>query len=209
MVGVVQAGGLQELAIRRESLTPFGLGWPNVISAGRVALVPFLAWLILARTRTAALLAAALFVVGAATDGVDGYLARRYRAVTRTGQWLDPLADKALVATPVVILTALGRFPIWAAVAIVLREVAIAALRIVLGTRGIGLPASRGAKLKTVTQLGAIALYILPMGARAHGPRLGLLLVAVALTLVTGFDYLWRAARWVRAPGPVGSGAPR
>jgi CDP-diacylglycerol--glycerol-3-phosphate 3-phosphatidyltransferase len=169
----------------------------------RVLLVPFLVILILAEERGASYVAAAILVVGAATDGLDGYLARRHEAATRTGQWLDPLADKILVAAPVITLAALGEFPLWAAVLIVVREVGVSLLRAFLGLRGIGMPASPSAKVKTTLQLVAITLYILPLGAWAHGLRLGILIAAVVLTVATGLEYAVRAVALLRAaPAP-------
>jgi CDP-diacylglycerol--glycerol-3-phosphate 3-phosphatidyltransferase len=164
----------------------------------RVLLVPFLVILILAEDRTASYVAAAIFVVGAATDGLDGYLARRHAAVTRTGQWLDPLADKILVAAAVVTLTALGEFPLWAAVIIVAREAGVSILRGYLGLRGIAMPASRSAKVKTTLQLIAITLYILPLGSGAHGVRLGFLIAAVVMTVATGLQYSLEAGSRIR-----------
>jgi CDP-diacylglycerol---glycerol-3-phosphate 3-phosphatidyltransferase len=176
----------------------------------RALLVPFLVVLILARERTASYVAAAVFVVAAATDGLDGYLARRHASSTRTGQWLDPLADKILVAAPVLTLAALGEFPVWAAVLIVAREIGISLLRVLLGLRGRSMPASPAAKVKTTLQLAAIALYILPLGHAWHGARLGTLIAAVVLTVWTGIQYAVRAAPSLRrrpvlppvAPGP-------
>ena len=140
-------------------------------------------------------IAAAVFVVAAATDGLDGYLARRYATTTATGQWLDPLADKILVAAPVVTLTALGRFPLWAAVVIVARELGVSLLRAWLGNRGRSMPASGWGKAKTAAQMAAVLLYLLPLGPGAGGLRLWVLLVAVALTVWSGLDYAVKAAR--------------
>jgi len=176
-------------------LTPFGFGWPNLISTVRMAFVPVIVWLVVAGGAGTRDIATALFLIGGATDGVDGYVARRYRAISRTGAWLDPLADKLLVAAPVLTLTALGEFPIWAAATLLAREAAIVVLRIVLGGRGVSLPASRSAKLKTLFQLAAIALYLLPVSSGLRGARLAVLVVAVALTVSTGLEYIVRATR--------------
>jgi CDP-diacylglycerol--glycerol-3-phosphate 3-phosphatidyltransferase len=175
----------------------------------RVLLVPFLVILILAEERSASYLAAAIFVVGAATDGLDGYLARRHASATRTGQWLDPLADKILVSSPVITLAVLGDFPVWAVVAIVVREVGVSLLRAYLGLRGVGMPASPAAKVKTTLQLVAITLYILPLGTGADGVKLGFLIAAVAMTLWTGLRYALSAGGRLRegtgpAPDPAG-----
>jgi CDP-diacylglycerol--glycerol-3-phosphate 3-phosphatidyltransferase len=169
----------------------------------RVLLVPFLVVLILARERSASYVAALVFAVGAATDGLDGYLARRHASTTRTGQWLDPLADKVLVAAPVITLAALGEFPVWAAVVIVAREIGVSLLRVALGLRGRSMPASPSAKVKTSVQLIAIALYILPLGSSWHGLKLGTLIAAVVLTVWTGLQYAVRAAPLVRRSRPV------
>jgi CDP-diacylglycerol--glycerol-3-phosphate 3-phosphatidyltransferase len=163
-----------------------------------VLVSPFLAVLLLAQETTASYVAAAIFVTAAATDGLDGYLARRYSASTRTGQWLDPLADKILVSTPVVIMTALGDFPLWAAIVLVAREIGVSVLRAYLGLRGRSMPASRGAKVKTTLQLLAVTMYILPLGAGADGLRLSLLLAAVVMTVLTGLAYAVEAASWLR-----------
>jgi CDP-diacylglycerol--glycerol-3-phosphate 3-phosphatidyltransferase len=170
------------------------------VSVARVLLVPVMVLLLVDGGRGAAYIAAAVFAVGALTDGVDGYLARRYESVTRTGQWLDPLADKLLVSAAAITLAILDRFPMWAAVAIVVRELGLVALRIYAGLRGRPMPASRAAKLKTVVQLAAITLYILPLGTGADGIRLGVLIAAVVLTVATGLDYLVGAVRAERRP---------
>ncbi|HEY1330409.1 MAG TPA: CDP-diacylglycerol--glycerol-3-phosphate 3-phosphatidyltransferase [Actinomycetota bacterium] len=220
----VQATGLQEDAIpiddrdahgkRQRPLSPFGLGWPNVISACRIALVPVLVGLILAGGDAGSIAAAAVFVAGAASDGLDGYLARRQGATTRTGQWLDPLADKALVAAPLITLSALGRLPWWATVVIVVREVGVAVLRVLLGARGRSMPATFPAKVKTVAQILAITLYLLPLGPWADDLKLAALIVAVVLTVWTGAQYVARAMGWPRSgqsvarPGPPSPATP-
>jgi CDP-diacylglycerol--glycerol-3-phosphate 3-phosphatidyltransferase len=159
----------------------------------RILLAPLLVILIVADERSASYLAAAIFVVGAATDGLDGYLARRYDSTTRTGIWLDPLADKIFVATPVITLAVLGEFPVWAAVILVAREIAISLLRVVLGFQGKSMPASRAAKVKTTLQLVAITLYILPLGDWADGVKLAVLIAALFFTVFTGILYVMQA----------------
>jgi len=165
----------------------------------RVLLVPVLVVLILERTRAASYAAAAVFVAGGLSDGLDGYLARRHHMKTRTGAWLDPLSDKLLVAAPIITMTAIGRFPLWGAVAILAREAAVTALRIVRGTRGASMPATDIAKAKTVTQVLAVTLYLLPLSPDANPLRLAVLGVAVAITVYSGLDYFIRATR----PSPV------
>ncbi len=151
--------------------------------------------LVVSGDRVAAYVAAAVFAVGAATDRLDGYLARRTAHVTRIGQVMDPIADKVFVIAPVVTLLALGRFPLWAALVIVARELAVSALRAWLAGRGRDLPVSRLAKWKTGSQLAAILLYLLPVQGRVEDVRLAVLVGAVALTAWSAADYGRRALR--------------
>jgi len=160
-----------------------------------VLLVPVLVILILERTRLASYVAAAVLVAGGVSDGLDGYLARRHHMATRTGAWLDPLSDKVLVAAPIITMTAIGRFPVWGAVAILAREAAVTTLRAVRGARGSSMPATEIAKVKTVSQVVAVTLYLLPLSADANPVRVAALSVAVAITLYSGLDYFVRALR--------------
>jgi CDP-diacylglycerol--glycerol-3-phosphate 3-phosphatidyltransferase len=150
--------------------------------------------LVVSRSESAAVIAAGVFVFGALTDGLDGYLARRYSGTTRIGQWLDPLADKILVTAPIVAMTALGTFPLWATAVIVLREFAVSLLRAWLGTRGTAMPASPWGKVKTAVQMVLVPIYLLPL-ADAGAVRVALLWVAVALTVWSGLDYFVKASR--------------
>lgn len=175
-----------------QGIKPLGLGWPNIVSISRALLTPLLVWLILRETRSASYVAAAVFVLGAASDGLDGYLARRHRTVTSMGIWLDPLSDKVFVTVPMVTMSAIGVFPWWATAIIVAREAAVAALRAYLGSRKTSMPASIAAKAKTATQLLAIAMYLLPHPDGTRGARFAVLLVAVALTVYSGLDYFVR-----------------
>jgi CDP-diacylglycerol--glycerol-3-phosphate 3-phosphatidyltransferase len=180
---------------------PLGLGWPNLVSILRAALVPVIVVLILAEDRAAMDLAAVLFVIGALSDGLDGYLARRHGMTTTMGQWLDPLSDKLFVSAPIVTLTLLGRFPAWAAVVILAREIAVSALRWYLGSRSESMPASKLAKWKTGSQVVVVTMYLLPLAAAAADVRYAALWVSVALTVASGLDYFLRARRRV-APLP-------
>jgi CDP-diacylglycerol--glycerol-3-phosphate 3-phosphatidyltransferase len=148
--------------------------------------------LILVQTKGAAYAATAVFVAGGLTDLLDGYLARRYGTTTLTGAWLDPLTDKLLIAATVIALTAIDRFPLWAAVVILVREVSVTVLRIYLGSRNTSMPASRIAKWKTASQVTAIGLYILPLS-DAGLLKVTVLSIAVAITVYSGIDYFLKA----------------
>jgi CDP-diacylglycerol---glycerol-3-phosphate 3-phosphatidyltransferase len=155
-------------------------------------LAPVLVVLVVSGGKLAAYVAAVVFVVGAATDRLDGYLARRFASATRTGAWLDPLADKLFVLAPVVALTAVGRFPLWATLVFVVREVSVSILRAWLGTHGRSMPATPLGQWKTALQMLAILLYLLPLSTALDSIKVGVLVAAVALTIWSGLDYLVR-----------------
>lgn len=178
----------------------------NVVTVLRIAVVPVFAVLLLAdggHTVTGRLLATALFVLAAATDRLDGWLARRSGQVTDLGKLLDPIADKLLIGTALVLLSWLG--DLWWAVTVVVlvRELGITVMRFFL-LRYVVLPASRGGKLKTVLQAVAISLYLLPLG---HLPAVVGVVAAIAMgaavlvTVLTGLDYVRDAVRIRRAAG--------
>ena len=166
------------------------LNLPNVLTLGRLAVVPLLAALLLldGASDGTRLLAAALFAAACVTDVVDGHLARSRGQVTDFGVMADPIADKALVGTALVGLSLLGVLPWWATAVVLAREVAVTAMRTALARHGM-IPAGRGGKLKALTQNVAVALYLLPLTGAAATLRLPVLLVAVAATVLTGLDY--------------------
>lgn len=135
-----------------------------------------------------------VFVFAAWTDSVDGWLARRLVGVTRWGQLADPLADKLLIIGSLGILAALGELPWWAVAIIVLREVAVTWGRAVLvRDLGVVMPASVWGKIKTVTQVVAVTLYLYP--GVAPTLRQGALAVALVATVVSGLEYVVRVRR--------------
>ncbi|WP_456786448.1 CDP-diacylglycerol--glycerol-3-phosphate 3-phosphatidyltransferase [Cellulomonas sp. P5_C5] len=166
----------------------------NVLTVLRIALVPFFAWALLAdggHTTTGRLIATTLFVVAAATDRLDGWLARRSGQVTDLGKMLDPIADKVLIGTALVLLSWLGDLAWWVTVVILVRELGITAMRFFL-LRYVVLPASRGGKLKTVLQSVAIGLYLLPLDTLPQVVSVVatiLMGAALVVTVVTGVDY--------------------
>lgn len=166
---------------------PAHLNWANAFTLLRVALVPVFAWLLLWRTPPLPGLAAAVFAIAAATDGLDGYVARRLDQVTGFGQFLDPTADKLLVGTALVALALDDRIPWWAVAVILGRELAVSVLRVALARRGRSLPASPLGKAKTVSQILAVAL--LTALAPGHGLGSAALGLAIALTVVSGAQY--------------------
>ena len=169
--------------------------WPNALTFLRIALIPPVVILTLMDTDASSWLAFFAFGVAALTDGLDGYVARRMELVSETGQLLDPIADKMLVTAAMWALVVVGRFPVWAAIVIVAREVAVSVLRFAASRRGRGFPASPAGKAKTGAQLMAVLFYILPLGDAWEPLRVTFLLLAVTLTVVSGVDYFIRAPR--------------
>lgn len=178
----------------------------NIITVLRILLAPVFIGLLLADDHADGALryiAAALFVVAIATDGVDGAIARRQNLVTDAGKLLDPIADKVLIGSALVSLSLLGELPWWVTVVIMVREIGITVYRFaVLSDRVI--PASRGGKLKTIAQSVAISLALVPLwdllGSWVHVLNTGVMSVAVLLTVLTGLDYVAQAVRHNRTP---------
>jgi len=178
----------------------------NVLTTIRIVLVPFFIWFLLADNGDHGLLrwlAVVVFAVAIYTDKLDGDLARSRGLITNFGKIADPIADKLLIGSALVLLSVLGELPWWITVVILVRELGITLLRFVVIRYGV-MPASRGGKLKTVLQTLAIFLYLLPLGTWLGGwAALGafiVMLLAVAVTVVTGVDYLVKAMR-LRAAG--------
>jgi CDP-diacylglycerol---glycerol-3-phosphate 3-phosphatidyltransferase len=175
----------------------------NALTVLRLALVPVcVSFLVQGGSgyRTAAF---AAFAVASVTDVLDGELARRRNLITDFGKIADPIADKALTGSALVTLSALGELAWWVTVVILVRELAVTALRFWVIRRGV-IAASRGGKLKTLLQVIAISLYILPGDIWLE--RRLVMGAAVLVTVLTGIDYTVRAVRLHRAvPGqPVG-----
>ncbi len=181
------------------------MNWPNLISLFRILLAPLLLVALLVRMPISDLVAGALFIFAAATDGMDGYLARRLNQVTRFGKLIDPVADKLLVAAALLALVQLGRLPAWVALVIIGRELAITGLRSVAAAEGVVIAASPWGKLKTVAQIAGIAGLILAGSRLLHGltwlPTLAwvVMWLAVGLTIISGFEYAYRYWRGAHA----------
>jgi CDP-diacylglycerol---glycerol-3-phosphate 3-phosphatidyltransferase len=139
--------------------------------------------------------ALALWIVLCASDGIDGFLARRY-GTTRSGAFLDPLADKVLVLGAMFTLVGRGVFPVLPVAIIAIREVTISLYRTFAGARGVSVPATPVAKLKTLFQQLAVGFALFPPTAvDGRNLWLTLLWIAVVLTVVSGAHYLLRARR--------------
>ena len=168
----------------------------NVLTMVRMVLVPVFVVFLFAGGTAWRLAALGTFGVASLTDVLDGRLARSRGLVTDFGKIADPVADKALTGAALISLTALGQLPWWVTAVIMIRELGVTALRFWVIRQGV-IAASRGGKLKTLLQVVAICLYILPWTPGIM--RAIVMAAAVVATVVTGVDYLLRALRLHRA----------
>lgn len=174
----------------------------------RIVLVPFFVWFMLADGHSYGpwrWAAVAAFAVAIYTDKLDGDLARKRGQVTDFGKIADPIADKLLIGSALILLSALDELPWWVTVLMLVRELGITVLRFVVIRYGV-IPASRGGKLKTVLQTAAIFLFILPL--KGLLPWMAdvafwVMIVALVVTVVTGIDYIVQAVR-LRAAAKAG-----
>jgi len=182
----------------------------NVLTVVRILLVPVFVVCLFAGGTGWRLAALAVFVVASVTDLLDGRLARSRGLVTDFGKIADPIADKALTGAALISLSVLGELPGWVTALILIREVGVTVLRFVVLRRGV-IAASQGGKLKTLLQVAAICLYILPASLSPPAwVREVVMAAAVVVTLVTGADYVVRAVRLYRGPArprPAANGA--
>jgi CDP-diacylglycerol---glycerol-3-phosphate 3-phosphatidyltransferase len=168
--------------------------WANLVTVARVLIAPFM-FVLIPDKPGGSWVAFGLWFVLCSTDGIDGYLARRHGATT-VGAFLDPLADKVLVIGAMVFLVSSDVYWIVPVVIIAARELAISLYRTFVGAKGISVPASKIAKLKTVTQQLSVGFAIAPLTALdAKWLWNGLLWLSVALALISGGQYMWRARR--------------
>lgn len=134
---------------------------PNMLTLGRMAIIPFFVWLLYDGDPWFSVLAATIFTLAAVTDVVDGFLARRWNMITVTGKLLDPLADKLIVAAALVMMVRLGRFPAAVVIVLLSREFIVTGLRQVAASEGLVIAAGQEGKWKTALQLvGIVALCI-------------------------------------------------
>jgi CDP-diacylglycerol---glycerol-3-phosphate 3-phosphatidyltransferase len=194
----VQAGAVPT---GRAEQAPGLLNAPNTLTVLRLLLVPAFVWFLLGGGTGDRIIAFVAFAVASVTDFLDGKLARRHGTVTDFGKMADPIADKALTGAALITLSYLGELPWWVTAVILFRELAVTGLRFWVLRHGV-MAASRGGKVKTLLQIIAISLYVLPL--HADLVRQVFLAAALVATVVTGADYLGRALR-LRAAGSRGS----
>jgi CDP-diacylglycerol--glycerol-3-phosphate 3-phosphatidyltransferase len=140
--------------------------------------------------------AAAIFIAAAATDGLDGYIARKFHQVTNLGKFLDPLADKLLVSAALISLVQMHKIYAWIVWVILAREFAVTGLRAIAAADGVVISASKLGKIKTVSQVVAISVILLNDWPFSYlGIYLGkpLIYLALILTIISGVDYIFKA----------------
>lgn len=193
--------GFDRLPVSREFRDIVNL--PNTITMLRVTILPVLFLLLLQPNKLVSLIIAVLFALAALTDMLDGYIARRYKIVTKIGKLLDPIADKMIVSTAMVLMIPVGRIPAWIVAIIIIRDIAIDGIRHVASVGGLIISASRLGKYKTFTQEAAITALIIhyPLfGLDAHYVGLIILYVALALTVLSGVEYFFKFFKWAFKP---------
>ena len=171
---------------------------PNQLTVLRLLLVPVIGFTLTATWAFHDQVSAAVYASAAATDSLDGRIARSRHLVSELGKFLDPLADKVLVITVLLILVGETVVPFWVVVVIFMREFIITGLRFVAAGQGVVVSATPWGKSKTVTQNLMIGLLILEQPYPALKPAaLAFVVIAVVATVASGLDYLWRYRRFV------------
>src|SRR5256884_7008228 len=182
---------------------------PNALTASRLLAIPVLMVLLVARFPGHDQVAAAVFVAASLTDTLDGNLARRRGQVTELGKFLDPLADKLFILSVLIVLVQEGELAAWVVVVIFGRELLITVLRSVSASEGHVISATPFGKTKTVLQVAAVLLLILqrPYPALTLAAEIAVA-VALAFTVLSGVDYLWRFRHVLARVGASGSLQP-
>jgi CDP-diacylglycerol--glycerol-3-phosphate 3-phosphatidyltransferase len=180
---------------------------PNILTLVRIIMIPFFMVILLLKLPGGKtyfayqdVVAALIFVLAAATDGVDGYAARKLGQVTNLGKFLDPLADKLLVSAALISLVELNIVSAWIVWIILAREFAVTGLRAIAAAEGTVISASKLGKLKTVSQIIAITALILqdwPLSYLHIYIGKPMLYIALVLTIISGIDYLLKSRHFL------------
>jgi CDP-diacylglycerol--glycerol-3-phosphate 3-phosphatidyltransferase len=168
------------------------LSLPNGLTVIRILAIPVILLLLFASGRTFQMVTALIFLLVALTDTLDGYLARRRKMVTTLGKFLDPLADKLLIVTALIALISARGIPLWMVIVIVGREIAVTGLRGIAMSGGIVISPSLMGKYKTAFEMTSIFFLILSgthLSVDFRQVGIGLLWVALALAVISGYDY--------------------
>jgi len=165
---------------------------PNIITLTRISVVPFLFFLLTSPGPFWSLVLAALFVLASITDFFDGFIARKYNMITTMGKFLDPLADKLIVNSAMILMIPIGRIDAWIVVIIIMRDLIVDGIRSIASSEGIYIQASILGKQKTLAQIIAVTALMIHypfLGLDAHFVGTIVLYVAFFLTIYSGIDY--------------------
>ncbi|KXZ39826.1 CDP-diacylglycerol--glycerol-3-phosphate 3-phosphatidyltransferase [Alkalithermobacter thermoalcaliphilus JW-YL-7 = DSM 7308] len=158
----------------------------NKLTLLRIGLVPVFIVTVLTDIDYSLTIAACVFIVASITDFLDGYIARKYNMISNFGKFMDPLADKILVASALISMVELGLVPSWMVILIISREFAVSILRAIASSSGIVIAASKWGKYKTISQIIAIIMVLLQL------PFYNIFLwVSLVLTIYSGYDYIY------------------
>jgi len=165
---------------------------PNTLTLTRILLIPTGVYTLFydgGDNSTFQLISYAIFFTLGITDIVDGRWARHSNRITPLGTFLDPVADKALIGAAMISLSILDRFPWWITILILAREIGITLFRLLVIKNGV-IPASKGGKIKTLTQNFGVGFFILPLPTWLDWFKYGFISVAIILTITSAYDYL-------------------
>ncbi|HJR76632.1 MAG TPA: CDP-diacylglycerol--glycerol-3-phosphate 3-phosphatidyltransferase [Nitrospiraceae bacterium] len=194
------------LLLMRSAAQESNINLPNVLTLTRILLIPVFVVLFVTPTPSRSLAAAVVFVVAALTDLLDGYLARRCGQVTKLGRLLDPIADKLLVLSALIVLVQVDRVSALIAILIIAREVAVTGIRAIAATEGIIISAEATGKYKMALQVIAIVLLILEGTVlseygNVHLAGIVTLYLSVVLGYLSGSQYVWSFWRQISLKG--------
>jgi len=169
---------------------------PNTITLLRLSVIPVLFLLLLSPGRVLSMVIAVLFIIASITDLIDGYVARKYNIVTTMGKFLDPVADKLVVTTAMIMLIPIDRIPAWIVAIIIMRDLVVDGLRSIASADGLVIDASRLGKQKTLCQIIAVSALLIHydtvFSLNAHAVGIVVLYVALVLTVWSGADYFMK-----------------
>ncbi|CAE6772164.1 MAG: CDP-diacylglycerol--glycerol-3-phosphate 3-phosphatidyltransferase [Nitrospira sp.] len=194
------------LVLMRSAGQESNINLPNVLTLVRILLIPVFVMLLLDPTPDRSLAAAIVFVIAAVTDLLDGYVARKTGQITKLGRLLDPIADKLLVLSALILLVQVDRVTALVAILIIAREVAVTGLRAIAASEGMIMSAEVTGKYKMALQVVAIVLLLLEgtvveMIGNLHLAGIVTLYLSLILGYVSGAQYVWSFWRQVGAKG--------
>lgn len=189
---------LASAPVKKQHVNGSVMNLPNILTIIRVVLIPFFIFFFSHPSFQSAIIAAVIFLVASLTDLLDGYLARRRKEVTQFGKFLDPVADKLLIVSALILLVANGRVPAWVAIVVIGREFAVTAFRAIASSEGVIIAAEGTGKYKMFFQTLAIIFLITDFPSPTfHQIGLFLLLTATALALYSAGQYFIKFGRQV------------